>query len=101
MTVRDIEYVTREDDADLTEVLEIMHNQHMIFENCSFSLCREKQFSNCHFINCIFEGVAGSHFTKCTFDSPHFYFGFNGVFEDCSINRYSGKVGDLKEREKR
>lgn len=100
MTVRDVEYTTRTDDEDLTETLTIMHNQHMIFEGCSFSLCREKQFVNCHFINCIFEGVAGSHFTKCTFDSPKFYFGFNGVFIDCSINRYSGKVGDLKERDR-
>lgn len=100
MTIRDVEYVTREDDSDLNEMLEIMHNQ-MIFEGCSFSLCRKKEFRNCYFINCEFENVANSHFTNCTFDTPKFYYGFNGTFTDCSLNKYSGKIGELKEKDKK
>ena len=100
MTIRNVDYVTREDDDDLTEMLNIMGKQ-MIFEGCTFSLCKKKEFSNSYFINCEFENVANSHFTKCTFDSPKFYYGFNGELIDCYINQYSGKIGELKEKKQR
>ena len=57
MVQRDTEYLTREDDRELNEFLEIMHNSQMIFENCVFSLCTNKQFRNCTFTNLRVEKV--------------------------------------------
>lgn len=36
MTQSNVEYMTRDDDRELNEYLEIMHNTQMIFENCTF-----------------------------------------------------------------
>lgn len=99
MTQRDIEYRTRDDDRELNEFLEIMHNSQIIFENCTFSLCTNKQFRKCQFINCIFEHVTqGTYFTQCTLDAPTFYSGFHGNLDNCNITRYSGPIGELKEK---
>ena len=54
---RNEEFLTRDDDRELNEFLEIMHNEHMIFENCTFSLCTNKQFRNSTFINCILDHI--------------------------------------------
>lgn len=99
MVQRDTEYLTREDDRELNEFLEIMHNSQMIFENCVFSLCTNKQFRNCTFTNCIFDHVTkATYFTNCTFDAPTFYSGFHGILDNCNITKYSGVIGELKER---
>ena len=99
MTQRNVEYITRDDDRDLNEYLEIMHNAQMIFENCTFSLCTNKQFRNCQFLNCIFEHTTrDTYFTNCTFDAPTFYAGFKGQFDNCNITKFSGLIGELKER---
>lgn len=99
MTQKGVEYLTRDDDAELNDYLEIMHNQHMIFENCTFSLCTNKQFRNSTFINCIFEHVTReTYFVNCTFEAPTFYAGFNANLQDCNISKFSGKIGELKER---
>ena len=99
MTQSNVEYMTRDDDRELNEYLEIMHNTQMIFENCTFSLCTNKQFRNCTFNNCIFEHVTKeTYFTQCTFDAPTFYSGFHGQLVNCNITRYSGVIGELKEK---
>lgn len=99
MTKRNEEFLTRDDDRELNEFLDIMHNEHMIFENCTFSLCTNKQFRNSTFINCIFDHVTReTYFTNCTFESPTFYSAFHGKFVDCNITKYSGVIGELKEK---
>ena len=99
MTQTNVEYVTRDDDRELNEYLEIMHNSQMIFENCTFSLCTNKQFRNCTFINCTFDHITKeTYFTQCTFDAPTFYSGFHGQLVNCNITRYSGVLGELKEK---
>lgn len=98
MTQKDINFTTRDDDRELNEYLEITHNK-MIFENCTFSLCTNKQFSGCIFTNCIFEHVTKeTHFTQCSFEAPTFYSGFHGQLENCVITKYTGLIGELKEK---
>lgn len=96
MTIENVAYTTREDDKDLNELLNVMHNSHIIFKACSFEFCMTKSFNNCQFINCTFENVGDSTFNKCTFESPKFYEGFRGRFNDCTIDKYYGKVGESK-----
>lgn len=101
MTQRDIEFTTRDDDMELNEILNVMHNSQIVFENCRFSLCTNKQFRNCNFVNCIFEHVTkDTYFTNCTFDAPTFYAGFYGKIDNCNITRYSGNIGNLPEKMK-
>ena len=101
MTLRNEEYLTREDDAELNEFLNINHNEHMIFDGCHFSLCTNKVIRNSSFINCVFEHVTReTYFVNCTFDAPTFYEGFNGNLQDCNITNYTGKIGELKTKEK-
>lgn len=99
MTLKDVEYLTRDDDSELNETLKIMHNTQMIFENCRFSLVTNKQFTSCMFINCIFDYITkDTHFTNCTLEAPTFYEGFHGKLENCNITKYTGPIGELPEK---
>lgn len=99
MLQRDTEYLTRDDDKELNEFLEIMHNTQIIFENCRFSLCTNKQFRNCTFKNCIFDYITKeTYFTNCTFEAPTFYSGFHGKLDNCNFIKYTGLIGELKDK---
>ena len=96
MTTRNIEYLTKDDDEDLTELLNVLHNSHKIFEDCSFIKVSSKIFNNCQFINCTFDDVSASTFNNCSFESPKFYEKFHGAFYKCNISNYFGHFNERR-----
>lgn len=96
MVVKDEEFIGKNDEQDLDDILENLKNKHKEFANCTFNKLKDKYYTDCTFKMCNFGDLGTSTFTNCVFDGCKFYSAFNqSKIFNCHITNH---VGNLLER---
>jgi len=90
MRVRDTEYKTLDDDADLRIMIDNSSNLQKIFTNCTFERTTTHHFVNCRFESCTFDSLGESTFSNCVFDECKFHFNFHCKMFNCNILKHNG-----------